>query len=592
MTSTTVTDEQLAKLDPEQLPVPKHRLRGNGYFAGLYATEHVAATEFVFGATFVAMGAGIWDILIGLIIGNTLAVLSFWLITTPIARQARLSLYTYLQKVAGDSFSRIYNLANAVIFSVIAAAMITVSATAVRRIFSIPPQTEAYPTHIGFIIIAVAFSCLAVVVAVFGFEALAKIAGIVGPWLMALFLAGGMVLLPVVTESITGSTQLTGFNDFIGVAGSSVFTGINSEGEPGIGLIEVAGFAWAANTFAHFGLIDMALLRYAKKSTAGLATSTGMMFGHYVAWIAAGFMGAATAAITQTSIAVLEPGDVAWVALGVTGFVIVIIAGWTTANANLYRAGLAAQAVFPNHSRTKVTLLAGIAVVIAACFPVVYRNMLPLLTYAGLILVPIGGIIFAEHHLFKRIGYARFWMKFSGVRHNIPALITWPVSLAIAVGLNALQLMPYYYLFVPTWLISIGLYTFIAGRMGAKRSYPDGEAEEAAYQEKVAAFQAKQAEKESSPVPDRSVLSRGIMAVWIASLLVIVALAWQVLFHSPDLYVYYVNLDRFYLWTAICTGVYFVFTYWGLRRREALAKRVTAERPGAPVDTTARRTGG
>ena len=37
-------------------------------------------------------------------------------------------------------------------------------------------------------------------------------------------------------------------------------------------------------------------------------------------------------------------------ALGFSGFVIVIIAGWTTANANLYRAGLAAQAIFYNHS--------------------------------------------------------------------------------------------------------------------------------------------------------------------------------------------------------------------------------------------------
>ncbi len=117
------------------------------------------------------------------------------------------------------------------------------------------------------------------------------------------------------------------------------------QGEPGIGLFEVIGFAWAANTFAHFGLIDMALLRYAKKSVYGLCTATGMLFGHYIAWISAALMGAATASIMKLSIAVVEPGDVAYYALGATGFVIVVIAGWTTANPNLYRAGLAAQAV-------------------------------------------------------------------------------------------------------------------------------------------------------------------------------------------------------------------------------------------------------
>ena len=35
--------------------------------------------------------------------------------------------------------------------------------------------------------------------------------------------------------------------------------------------------------------------------------------------------------------------------------------------------------------------------------------MLPLLTYAGLVLVPIGGIVFAEHQIFPRIGFTRYW---------------------------------------------------------------------------------------------------------------------------------------------------------------------------------------
>lgn len=94
-------DRQIAEMDDEQIPVGDQELHGPGHFAGLYAAEHVAATEFIFGATFVILGAGIWDILIGLLIGNILAVLSFRLITTPIATQARLSLYAYLQKIGG-----------------------------------------------------------------------------------------------------------------------------------------------------------------------------------------------------------------------------------------------------------------------------------------------------------------------------------------------------------------------------------------------------------------------------------------------------------------------------------------------------------
>ena len=390
----------IAEIDDEQLPVPEHRLHGATHFLGLYGAEHVAATEFVIGAAFVAMGATIHDILIGLLIGNTLAVLSFWLITAPIAVKTRLSLYTYLEHNMGEWVSRLYNGANVLIFIAISAAMITVSATAVRALFDIPPQIYPYPTNIYFAIIAASASVIAVLVAYYGFNVVAEFATICTPWLMVMFTAGGMVLIPSLNEALTGYTTLASFSDFVSLAGTTVFTGINAEGEPGIGLVEVIGFAWAANTFAHFGLVDMALLRYAKKSVYGLCTATGMMFGHYIAWISAALMGAATAAIMKLSVAVVSPGDVAYYALGATGFIIVIIAGWTTANPNLYRAGLAAQAVFPNVARQKVTLVVGAVVVIGSCFPFIYRSILPILAYAGLVLVPLGGIVFAEQHIF------------------------------------------------------------------------------------------------------------------------------------------------------------------------------------------------
>lgn len=584
-------DSDLRAMDPEQLPVPKHRRHGNGYFAGLYSAEHVAATEFVFGATFVALGAGFWDIVVGLIIGNILAVLSFWLITAPIAVQARLSLYTYLHKITGDSFSRLYNLANALIFAIISAAMITVAATAIRRIVNVPAQTEAYPTSIVFVIICVVFSLVAVVVAIFGFDMLAKIAGIVGPWLMLMFTVGGMVLLPSLVETITGGTTLSGWSEFADVASSSVFTGINSEGEPGIGMLEVAGFAWASNTFSHFGLIDMALLRYARKSTAGLMSSTGMIFGHYVAWISAGLMGAAAAAMSVTAITVLDPGDVAWFGLGFAGFICVIIAGWTTANPNLYRAGLATQAAFPRLSRGRATFLVGLIVVVASCFPFVFRNMLPLLTYAGLILVPIGGIIFAEHQLFKRLGYTKFWMKFSGIKHNKAALITWPVSLAVAVGVNFLGIIPYYYLFVVAWIVSVVLYTWLAGRMGAAESYPEKQAEEDAYQARVEKYHDRLAETEdTTQFKDRTAMTWVLQGIGIALMVVIFVYAWIALFYSPDLYTYYVNRDRFYTVTLWASLAYFVVRWLALQRSQKIVKRQAQEatKVGPPEDASTR----
>ena len=573
MADTAVDPRQsIADMDDELLPVPQHRLHGPGHFLGLYGAEHVAATEFVIGAAFVAMGATIHDILIGLLIGNMLAVLSFWLITAPIAVKTRLSLYTYLDQNMGELVPRLYNGANVLIFVAISAAMITVSATAVRALFDIPPQIYPYPTSVYFVLIAVSASVIAVLVAYYGFNVVAEFATICTPWLMVMFTAGGMVLIPSLNETLTGYTTLSSFSDFVNLAGTTVFTGINAEGEPGIGLWEVIGFAWAANTFAHFGLVDMALLRYAKKSIYGLCTATGMMFGHYIAWISAALMGAATAYIMKLSIAVVSPGDVAYYALGATGFVIVIIAGWTTANPNLYRAGLAAQAVFPNIARQKVTLVVGAVVVVGSCFPFIYRQILPIITYAGLVLVPLGGIVFAEQLIFPRLGYKSNWHRLKGGKDNMPALITWGICLVFGFGLNFLNIIPFVYLFLPTWFVSIILYTFLAQKAGADKSYPEAEKKEQEFNKAVAEYHAELAAKEQhEPARGTTVSIKIIRAVWIVvGLIVPAVLAWRVLFNSPDIYVYYVNLERFYDITIWCTVIYFIFAYWDLKRSKSL----------------------
>ena len=110
------------------------------------------------------------DIIIGLLIGNILAVLSWTFITTPVAVDTRLSLYTYLKKIAGRKMSWLYDWANVIIFTVISAAMITVSATAVRCAFDIPAQLNWYPTNPWFVLIVIAVGLFAVFVAIYGFK--------------------------------------------------------------------------------------------------------------------------------------------------------------------------------------------------------------------------------------------------------------------------------------------------------------------------------------------------------------------------------------------------------------------------------------
>ena len=173
-------------------PVPQSRLLGPGHFAG----EHVAATEFVIGVTFVNWGASVQDIFAGLAVGNLLAVLTWTLVCAPIAIDTRLTLYWYLRKIGGPRLNTIYSLVNACLYSIMAGCMITVSASAVRIPFGIPPQLDWYPTDARFVLVVLAVGAVVVTLAVLGFAKLAVFATVCSPWMFLMFVVGAMAVLP------------------------------------------------------------------------------------------------------------------------------------------------------------------------------------------------------------------------------------------------------------------------------------------------------------------------------------------------------------------------------------------------------------
>src|SRR5690606_6677348 len=126
-------------------------------------------------------------------------------------------------------------------------------------------------------------------------------------------------------------------------------------------------FAWFCNMAMHVGMADLSVFRYARKSWYAIASATGMYLGHFVAWIAASILFALQLHRDPTNTDVL-PGPMAASALGIAGLVCVIVAGWTTANPTIYRAGLAFQAIVPKASRFKVTLATGMVATIAGLF--------------------------------------------------------------------------------------------------------------------------------------------------------------------------------------------------------------------------------
>lgn len=452
----------------ERTPVSPQQLQPARYFAASYAGEHVAGTEFVIGAMFVAWGVGTGDILTGLLLGNALAVLTWALICAPIAVDTRLTLYAYLEKIAGPGTIKLYSLVNGVLFCVLAGAMITVSASAVRIIFDIPPQVNWYPTSMQFVYVALGVGAVVVAIAVKGFRRVAQFSEVCAPWMILMFFAGALALLPVLAAATPGVNGIGSVDDFLAIANSHIW--VESDGE--LGFWHVAAFAWICNLAMHGGLSDMTVLRFARRSSYGYFSALGMFIGHFAAWICAGIMGAAAALVLKTTVVALDAGEVAFQALGSAGIIAVIIAGWTTSNPTIYRAGLAFQSLNPKWNRGRVTVVTGIVTTIIACFPFVFTKLLDFVGLMGLMLAPVGAVIVTEHWLFPRLGLTRYWAQDAGLTINWAAIIAWIGTLVAAFIMNQMGLH-LFFLLLPAWAIATVIYLIVARMLGASKPASD-----------------------------------------------------------------------------------------------------------------------
>lgn len=444
-----ITQKLDALYEFDREPVNKKSLQGIGNFLGSFAGEHIAGTEFVIGMLFVAHGVSVRDMFLGGLIGNILAVLSWAFITAPIAVKVRLSLYWQLKKICGPILVFIYNIVNALMFCFLAGAMVAVSATAVGIPFNIemPSLNDLYPTGVGWVLTVIVVGTVITIFAILGFEKLARFSKVAAPWMFLIFVAAAIASFPKLGME-------TDFSNFREIAQTKIWTGIAMEGQSQFTIWHVIFFTWFANAAMHLGMSDLSIFRYAKKWQYGFVSAVGMFLGHYVAWIASGILYAAA-----TSDA---PGEVAYQAIGIAGALCVVIAGWTTANPTLYRAGLALQVASPGWSRWKVTLLAGLITTVAALFPAIVMKLLDFVALYGLVLIPMGGVIFADFYLLKKWNLHDYYAEKAKLSFNWAAGLTWFILLGLALVMNLVVGIELYFLPFPVWVLSIGLFLILS----------------------------------------------------------------------------------------------------------------------------------
>jgi purine-cytosine permease-like protein len=448
--------QDLAGGEFEREPVPQSKLKGWKSFLGMYAGEHAAGTEFVIGPLFLTAGVSAFDLIIGLLLGNFLAVLSWRYLTAEIAVKNRLTLYYQLEKICGKKLVTGYNLANGILFCFLAGAMITVSATAVGIPFNMemPKLTDTTPNGATWIIIVIIIGALISLIASKGYDTVSKAANWMSPVIVLAFLACGIVAL-----------------NQLGVKNFSEFWAIWGEGsDPFPGQIKytfwhVVIWSWFANAAMHIGMSDLSVFRFAKNPSSGWTTAAGMYVGHYMAWIAAALLYAvylrspeAQTLLANGEAPTVAPGPLANNAIGVFGIIAVVLAGWTTANPTIYRAGLAFQAIMPKVSTFWVTIIAGSVATIAGLFPAFAMKLLGFVALYGFILAPFGAIIVFEHFFHKQAGIVKNHAEVSNIKYNKAVFLAWAISFGLFYFISVQFQVFLSFVTLPAWLMCGALF--------------------------------------------------------------------------------------------------------------------------------------
>ncbi|MBC2594183.1 hypothetical protein H5P28_07900 [Ruficoccus amylovorans] len=448
----------------EREPVPANKLKGANKFWGMYAGEHAAGTEFMIGPLFLLNGVSLQNIFLGLLVGNFLAVLSWRYVCAPIAARARLTLYYQLEKIAGGSLTKVYNLANGVLFCFLAGAMVTVSATAVGMPLNIPmpAATDMFPTSLSFVVIVLVVGLVIAVVASYGYETVARFANVASPWMILVFFACGVIALK--------ELGVTNWSTLEQVWTESTIFAQNGSDQTRMGFWSVTFFAWFCNSAMNVGMADLSVFRFAKKPSYGWASSAGVYVGHYMAWIAAALMLAAQIKLNQDATPI--PGRMASNVAGLAGIVCVIVAGWTTANPTIYRAGLAFQAMVPKASRFKVTLAAGMVATLAGVFPALAWKLLGFVGLYGTILAPVGAVIFVDWYFVRRQNPEALYNAEPASSFSLSVLAAWVIPVGIALYFMHFQGISSWFLPLPTWIACAVIYYLLSAKNRASRALP------------------------------------------------------------------------------------------------------------------------
>lgn len=198
------------------------------------------------------------------------------------------------------------------------------------------------------------------------------------------------------------------------------------------------GISWLVGAVIIGAIILPDITRFVKKKsgTVYIAILTYLAVGIIVT-MAAGLAGAGSGVygggvdqegVTRTDVILKLMLDVN---LGIGAFIIIIAGSWVLNSLNLYSAVLGIKATFPKMNTSWLTVLLGIAGVIAALLNILGQFEL-FLWYLSIVFIPVAGVLIVDRFLVRPRRYKLETLKDNN-RLNVPAFIAWAIAAVIAI---------------------------------------------------------------------------------------------------------------------------------------------------------------
>jgi purine-cytosine permease-like protein len=135
----------------------------------------------------------------------------------------------------------------------------------------------------------------------------------------------------------------------------------------------------------------------------------------------------------------------------------------------------------PRVSRAKVTFVTGMIATAAGVFPAIAMKLLDFVALYGMVLMPMGAVIFVDYYFLRKLGMDDNYAERSGQTFNWAAGLTWFLTLGACVFLvlyqpirnflveHGVDLLPaefsgvqIFFVSLPGWFVAAALYVILS----------------------------------------------------------------------------------------------------------------------------------